>query len=353
MSRNDGWKEGVLSDEQQTGQKEDLPKAGVVADALEAPVGSRARIRVASLGDVDDLDQVFANFADPKQRWRRLTAEVAGTFFLVLAAAGGPMMAAAIPGSVGHVAAVAAPGMMVMAVIMAFGKVSGAHLNPSVSFAFALRGDFPWSRVPSYIVAQLLGATAAGLLLQAVVKTSARNGSTYPAAGYSDVSAFLMELILTFGLVTVILGTASGAQSIGVIGAVGVGAYIALAGMWGSPISGASMNPARTFGPNLASLDFTAYWAYVAGPFIGAALAVALGYVLRGPGGGWYGSLAAQGDEGVVAARHHGSPVQVSSEATKASSPGSSSRTPKGGTGSPSRSRTPKDGAGSSSPSPR
>ena len=306
-----------MVDEQQMEQRVGSPKPGVVASALQAPVGSKARVKATSLGEVNDLDQIFANFADPKQRWRRLTAEVAGTFFLVLAAAGGPMMAAAIPGSVGHVAAVAAPGMMVMAVIMAFGKVSGAHLNPSVSFAFALRGDFPWSRVPPYILAQLLGATAAGLLLQAVVATSARNGSTYPAHGYSAASAFVMELVLTFGLLTVILGTASGAQNIGVIGSVGVGAYIALAGMWGSPISGASMNPARTFGPNLAALDFTAYWVYVAGPFIGATLAVGLGYVLRGPGGGWYGSLAAQGDEGEVATEV---PAAPSPEATPAPS---------------------------------
>jgi aquaporin Z len=105
-----------------------------------------------------------------------------------------------------------------------------------------------------------------------------------------------MELILTTGLVSVILGTASGAQNIGVIGAFGVGSYIALAGLWGSPISGASMNPARTFGPDLASTTFTGYWVYVAGPVAGAVLAVGIAFVLRGPGGGRAGSGAAQGD---------------------------------------------------------
>jgi aquaporin Z len=105
-----------------------------------------------------------------------------------------------------------------------------------------------------------------------------------------------MELILTFVLVSVILGTASGAQNLGVIGAFGVGGYIALAGLWGSPISGTSMNPARTFGPEVVAADFSDYWVYVAGPIVGAALAVACGFVLRGPGGGEAGSGAAQGD---------------------------------------------------------
>ena len=102
--------------------------------------------------------------------------------------------------------------------------------------------------------------------------------------------------MLTLGLVSVILGTASGAQNIGIFGAIGVGAYIALAGLWGSPISGASMNPARTFGPDLVGTDFTSYWVYVAGPLVGAALAVGAAWVLRGAGGGRAGSAAAQGD---------------------------------------------------------
>ena len=123
---------------------------------------------------------------------------------------------------------------------------------------------------PGYIVVQLAGATLAALFLQAVVDVSATFGSNYPAAGYSAGVAFWMELILTFGLVSVILGTASGAQNIGIIGALGVGGYIALAGLWGSPISGASMNPARTFGPDLVGRTWTDYWVYVAGPIAGA-----------------------------------------------------------------------------------
>jgi aquaporin Z len=125
---------------------------------------------------------------------------------------------------------------------------------------------------------------------------SASFGSNYPASTYSAWDAFLMETVLTLGLVSVILGTASGAQNLGVVGAFGVGSYIALAGLWGSPISGASMNPARTFGPDLVSGDFSHYWVYLVGPLVGAVIAVGVAFVLRGPGGGRAGSGAAQGD---------------------------------------------------------
>ena len=235
------------------------------------------------------------DFQDPSQEWRRLFSELLGTFFLVLVAAGGGMMGQAFPDTISRTAAVVAPGAMVAAIILFMGKVSGAHLNPAVSIAFALRRDFPWWRVPGYIVVQLAGAALAAWFLQAVIDVSASFGSNYPAAGYSDGAAFWMEMVLTFGLVNVILGTASGAQNVGVVGALGVGSYIALAGLWGSPISGASMNPARTFGPDLVAADFTAYWVYVAGPLAGAVLAVGAAYILRGRGGGRTGSAAAQG----------------------------------------------------------
>jgi aquaporin Z len=236
------------------------------------------------------------DFQDPRQEWRRLFAELLGTFLLVLVAAGGGMMGKAFPGAISNSAAVVAPGLMVMAIILSMGKVSGAHLNPAVSVAFALRQDFPWRRVPGYVVVQLAGATLAALFLRGVVNVSAKYGANYPAHGYSAVTAFWMELALTTGLVTIILGTASGAQNVGVIGAFGVGGYIALAGLWGFPISGASMNPARSFGPDLVATTFTDYWVYVAGPAAGGVLAVAVAYLLRGSGGGASGAGAAQGD---------------------------------------------------------
>ena len=238
----------------------------------------------------------MADFKNPRQEWRRLFSELFGTFLLVIVAAGGGMMSHAFPDTISRTAAVVAPGLMVMGIILFMGKVSGAHLNPAVTLAFAARGDFPWRRVPGYIVVQLVGATLAAWLLFAVIGVSSSYGSNYPATGYSGFQAFLMEALLTLGLVSVILGTASGAQNIGIVGAIGVGGYIALAGLWGSPISGTSMNPARTFGPDLVSLNFTDYWVYVAGPLAGAGVAVLLAFVLRGYGGGRSGSAAAQGD---------------------------------------------------------
>jgi aquaporin Z len=256
----------------------------------------RVPVSVTHLGEtLESLENVFADFRDPRQEWRRLVSELLGTFFLVLVAAGGGMMGEAFPNTISRTAAVVAPGLMVLAIILFMGKISGAHLNPAVSIAFALRRDFPWLRVPMYIVMQLGGAALAAWFLQAVVHVSASFGSNYPASGFSSGDAFWMELILTFGLVSVILGTASGAQNLGVIGALGVGAYIALAGLWGSPISGASMNPARTFGPDAVAANFHSYWVYVAGPLAGAVVAVGVAFVLRGRGGGRAGSGAAQG----------------------------------------------------------
>jgi aquaporin Z len=235
-------------------------------------------------------------FKDPSQEWRRLFSEVLGTFFLVLVACGGGVMSHAFPNTISRTAAVTAPALMVLAIILMMGKISGAHLNPAVSISFSLRGDFPWRRVPGYIAAQLLGAALAAWFAQSVINASAVFGSNYPASGYTSTDAFLMEAVLTLGLVGVILGTASGAQNLGVFGALGVGAYIALAGLWGSPISGASMNPARTFGPDLVGGNFTSYWVYVAGPLVGAALAVGCAYILRGPGGDRAALAAAQGE---------------------------------------------------------
>jgi aquaporin Z len=275
------------------------PSRGPLGDE-QRPEGTVERVRDAEAGILAWIDRDITgpmrDFRDPGQEWRRLFSELYGTFLLVMVAAGGGMMGAAFPDTISRTAAVVAPGLMVLAIIMFMGKVSGAHLNPAVTVAFSLRGDFPWRRVPGYIVVQLIGAAFAALLLRWAVDVSAVFGSTYVAGGYSEGQGYLMEALLTLGLVSVILGTASGAQNIGVLSAIGVGAYIALAGLWGSPISGASMNPARTFGPDLIGGKFSDYWVYVAGPLTGAVVAVAIAYVLRGPGGGRSGSAAAQGD---------------------------------------------------------
>jgi aquaporin Z len=251
---------------------------------------------VMALGQQAGPSEPFRReFRDPTFAYRRLFAEVLGTFFLVLVAAGADMVDVAYPGSVGRVAAVVAPGVMVMAIILFMGKVSGAHLNPAVSVAFALRRDFPWRRVLPYVVAQAVGAVLACSFLQAVLDVSASHGGTYPGTATSDLEAALIEAVLTLGLVSVILGTASGAQNVGVLGAVAVGGYIALAGLWASPTTGASMNPVRSLGPDLVSGDWTSWWVYVAGPLVGAIAAVAAAWILRGPGGGPSGRAAAMG----------------------------------------------------------
>lgn len=224
-----------------------------------------------------------ADFDNPRLAYRRLFAEVLGTFMLVLVAAGGGILHA--KGQITLAAAVVAPGLMVMAIILFMGAVSGAHLNPIVSLAFAMRRDFPWERVISYMMAQLIGAALACLFLLAIFGNVAHLGATLPGPGYYDWQALLMEVALSATLVSVILGTASAAQNVGTIGALGVGGYIALAGLWAAPVSGASMNPVRSFGPALVSGDWSSYWVYVVGPFAGALIAVAFAVILRGRGG--------------------------------------------------------------------
>jgi aquaporin Z len=253
-----------------------------------------------SIGQPNSVAGEF-DFWNDRYEGRRLFSELLGTFFLVLVAVGGGMVSARFGGNaVPYGAKVVAPALMVAAIILFMGTVSGAHLNPAVSCAFALRGDFPWKRVPAYVVAQFIGAILATLLLWALIGKQGSAGLTLPGSGISTTTAMLWELVLTTGLVSVILGTASGAQQIGPMAAIGVGSYIALAGLWGSPVSGASMNPARSLGPALVLGDWTSWWAYLVGPLAGGAIAVGFAYILRGRGGGESGVAAAQGTLGIT-----------------------------------------------------
>jgi aquaporin Z len=258
-------------------------------DSSNAPTTERSLLALEYPG-------AAGRFDDPTQEWRRLFSELLGTFFLVLVGAGGAVVNATSDGAISRSTAVAGPGLMVMAIILFMGTVSGAHLNPAVTLGFTLRGDFPWRRVPGYIIVQLLGATLACLFLWAVLGKVGRLGATEPGAGISDWKAMLIELILTVGLLSTILGTASRAQNVGALSAVAVGGYIILAGFWSSPISGASMNPARSFGPDLALGDFSNYWVYLVGPFCGGIIAVGFAWILRGKGGDVGGLAAARGE---------------------------------------------------------
>jgi aquaporin Z len=278
------------------------PPAAGAPPGQPMPRESPVDLRALALDALDEVPNAVAkrfDFWDSKYEWRRIFSELLGTFFLVLVAVGGGMVNARFGGhAIPNAALVVAPALMVMAIILFMGAVSGAHLNPAVSFAFALRGDFPWRRVTAYVIAQFAGAVLATLLLWALIGKHGSAGLTLPGHGISTLTAMLWEVVLTTGLVSVILGTASGAQQVGPFAAIGVGSYIALAGLWGSLVSGASMNPARSLGPALVLGDWTAWWAYLAGPVAGAAIAVGFAFILRGHGGGTHGTQAAQGTLG-------------------------------------------------------
>ncbi len=238
--------------------------------------------------------QSALDFLDSSLEWRRIFAETWGTFLLVLVAAGGGVVAAMSGGKVTLGMIVVAPGIMVMAIIYFMGAVSGAHLNPAVTLAFAVRRNFPWRRVPGYIVGQVIGGIGAAMFLRAMFGTVGALGATLPASGVTSGKALAMEVVLTAGLVNTILGTASGARNTGTNGAIAVGGYVALAGLWSAPVTGASMNPVRSLAPDLVRGDLHTTWIYLVGPAVGALIGVAFEWILKGKPTA-AGRIAAQG----------------------------------------------------------
>jgi len=222
------------------------------------------------------------DFLESAYEWRRLFSEAWGTILLVVVAAGAGVVGTLSDGAITLSMKVVAPGLMVMAIIYFMGAVGGAHLNPAVTLAFAVRQNFPWNRVPGYIIAQFVGGIAAACFLRAMFGAVGSLGATTPGPGISDFKALVIEVLLTVGLVSTILGTASGARNIGSNGALAVGGYIALAGLWAAPISGASMNPVRSFAPDLVRGDMSTTWIYIAGSIIGAIIAVGFEWMLKG-----------------------------------------------------------------------
>ncbi len=227
--------------------------------------------------------------------WRRLFSELFGTYVLIFVAAGGGVIGAFTHGLIGRSAAVTAPGLAVMAMILFMGTVSGAHLNPVVSIAFALRMEFPWKRVPGYILAQVVGGALACWTLYLLFGNIGALGATVPGPGVSDSQAVIMEVFLTMGLISTILGTSSGAQNVGPLSAIAVGGFIVLAGLFSSPISGASMNPVRSLAPDIIAGNYAHLWVYMVGPTVGALVAVLFALILRGKGGDPNAMRAAQG----------------------------------------------------------
>jgi len=242
--------------------------------------------------------QLPLDFFDSSLEWRRVFAETWGTFLLVLVVAGGGVVAAMSGGRVTLGMMVVAPGIMVMTIIYFMGSVSGAHLNPAVTLAFAVRRNFPWKRVPGYIAGQVIGGIGAAVFLRTMFGTVGALGATLPGSGVTSGKALAMEVVLTVGLVNAILGTASGARNIGTNGAIAVGGYIALAGLWAAPVTGASMNPVRSLAPDLVRGDFHTTWIYVVGPFLGALIGVGFEWILKGKPTA-AGRIASEGTLGV------------------------------------------------------
>jgi aquaporin Z len=215
--------------------------------------------------------------------WIRLIIEFVGTFILVTVAAGSGVINHYVGGGpISRTAAVIAPGAVVMAMIYAFGPLSGLHINPAVTLAFTGRGVFKAAWAVPYILMQLAGAVLAALFLQAMYSHVASGGNYPTARPGGEWRSLVMEIVLTAILVSVILNTATGYRSIGHNAALAVGATVALLGLFASPISGASMNPARTLGPDIVGLDFNGWWIYIVGPIGGAAIAVMLIGLVRG-----------------------------------------------------------------------
>jgi MIP family channel proteins len=213
---------------------------------------------------------------------RRAAAEGIGTFALVFAGCGAIVTEAEHPGSLGAVGIALVFGLVVMAMVYATGHLSGAHLNPAVTLGFSLTRHFPAREVLAYLVAQIAGALLAAALLAAVWPSGPADlGTTLPSVGVG--SAVVYELVLTAFLMFVIMAVATDTRAVGAGAAIAIGGTVGLDALFGGPITGASMNPARSIGPALVSGDLHDLWIYLVGPILGAALGALAYQVVRGP----------------------------------------------------------------------
>ena len=210
---------------------------------------------------------------------RSLLAELIGTFALVFAGAGAIVVDARTH-ALGHVGIAISFGLVIMVMIYAVGHISGAHFNPSVTFAFALTRHFPWTRLIAYWTAQAAGALLAAALLRASLGSDAHVGATLPSG--SQGQSFVWELVLTFFLMFVIMAVATDTRAVGEAAAIAIGATVGLDAMFGGPISGASMNPARSLGPAVVSGDLHALWLYLLAPLAGATVGAVSYQLVRG-----------------------------------------------------------------------
>jgi aquaporin NIP len=212
---------------------------------------------------------------------QKLVAEVISTFILVFTGCGSAMVNEISSGQVTHVGVSLAFGLVITIMIYAVGHISGAHMNPAVTLAFAIARHFPWTQVPVYIIAQCGGSIMASFCLRWILHPAASEGATLPAG--SDVQSFLLEIIITFILMFVVAAVATDTRACGELAGIAVGSAVALNALMAGPISGASMNPARSLGPAVASGNYRALWVYWAGPIIGAVTGMLAYNVIRLP----------------------------------------------------------------------
>ncbi|KAL5095901.1 hypothetical protein RYX36_000228 [Vicia faba] len=201
---------------------------------------------------------------------RKVFAEVIGTYMLVFVGSGTAAMSAIDENKVSKLGASLAAGFIVTVMIYAIGHISGAHMNPAVSFAFATITHFPWKQVPFYVAAQLTGAISASYTLRALLEPSKQLGATSPSR--SNIQALIIEIVTTFTMVFISTAVATDSKAIGELAGVAVGSAVCIASIVAGPISGGSMNPARTLGPAIASSSYKGIWVYMVGPITGALL---------------------------------------------------------------------------------
>jgi len=207
-------------------------------------------------------------------------AELIGTFALVFCGTGAVIIDQQSGGSVTHVGVAITFGLIVISMIYSLGNISGAHLNPAVTIAFTIAKRFPLMQLPGYIISQLAGALLASLTLKFLFPSNELLGATLPAG--TEMQSFILELILTFFLMLVIVNVAIGSKEQGMFAGLAIGGVVALEAMFSGPICGASMNPARSIGPAIASGHLEHLWIYIAAPVVGAMLAVPVWKYLTG-----------------------------------------------------------------------
>ncbi len=211
---------------------------------------------------------------------KRFLAEFLGTYALVFAGTGAIVINQQSHGVITHVGIAATFGLVVMSLIYTFGEISGAHFNPAVSIAFTVARRFPLKLLAAYIFSQIAGAVAASFTLKFMFPANELLGGTLPSG--SDLQSFVMEFILTFFLMLVILNVASGSKEQGMFAGVAIGGVVGLEALFAGPVSGASMNPVRSFGPAVVSGHSEHLWIYLLAPTIGAILAVPVFRILNG-----------------------------------------------------------------------